>query len=126
MKKELEQYKEDFETKKYENEAMKIQVINLDKELNNLKKELKNSKYNDRFFQFERIKEGLRKNIKPMTFLFKLNRDVKNSKPKVEVVINRSRHGTMIEATLDILAIQLGVSAKKKEHLEISFNVSKK
>ena len=108
--------------KKYENEAMKTQVTNLNKDLTKARKDAKNSKYSDRFFQVDRIKDGLMKNIKPMTLLFRLNPE--NKLPKVQVLINRSRHKTFKDVTLDILDIKLSKSEKKNAQYEISFNVS--
>ena len=58
-----------------------------------------------------------------MTLLFRLNRENKNES-KVEVVINRSRHGTYKIATLNILDIKFGINEKKKDLYEIAFNVS--
>ena len=105
-----------------ENEAMKTQVTNLNKDLAKARKDAKNSKFSDRFFQVDRIKDGLMKNIKPMTLLFRLNPE--NKLPKVQVLINRSRHKTFKDVTLDILDIKLSKSEKKNAQYEISFNVS--
>ena len=121
MQKELEKYKEDLEMKKFENEAMKSQVSKLDKDLNKMKKDYK---YNDRFFQVERLKDSLVKNKKPMTLLFKLNPENKKDSPKVIVVMNRSRHGHYKTDTVDILGIKLSVNSKKSDQYDIVFNVS--
>ena len=124
IQKELEKLKEEVEMKKIENDALKKQITKIDKDLANAKKDVKNSKYNDRFFQVERMKDGLMKNKKPMTLLFRLNHENKSENPKVEVEINRSRHGTYIKVILDILNIHLGYNEKKKDQIEIAFNVS--
>ena len=121
LKKEVEKYKEEFEMKKYENEAMKTQITAMDKDLSKARKEAKNIKFSDRFFQVDRLKDSLVKNKKPMTLLFRINKENK----KVEVVINRSRHGVFKVATLDILKIKLSINEKKKDQFEIIFNVSK-
>ena len=118
LKKEVEKYKEEFEMKKYENEAMKTQITAMDKDLSKARKE---AKFSDRFFQVDRLKDSLVKNKKPMTLLFRINKENK----KVEVVINRSRHGVFKVATLDILKIKLSINEKKKDQFEIIFNVSK-
>ena len=121
MQKELEALKEELRNQTYINDLLKNQVQTTNKDLANAKKEVKDSKYNDRFFQVERMKDKLVKNKKPMTLLFRLN----HKENKVEVEINRSRHGTFIKVVLDILKIHLGYNEKKKDQIEISFNVSK-
>ncbi len=123
LNKEIDTMKEEFEMKKYENEAMKTQVIKLDKDLALAKKDIKNAKYNDRLFLVDRMKDGLMKNKKPMSMLFRYNNKDKNS-PKVEVVLKRSRNGIIREDTLNILDITFKVNEKKKDQFDIYFNVS--
>ena len=120
MKKELDECKEELEMKCYEHEAMKTQITQLNKDLAKVRKEWKNSKYSDKFFQVDILKDGLVKTKKPMTILFRLNKE----NQKMEVVINRLRHGIFRVATLDILNVKLCINEKRKDLFEICFNVS--
>ena len=125
IKNELEESKEALEMKSFENELMKNQISKLDKELSNARKSIRNSKnYNDRFFQFDILKEGIMKKKVPMTMLFRLNKENKKGVPNVEVVINRPRNGNMKTDTINIIGIRLSINEKQKDQFEISFNVS--
>ena len=55
-----------------------------------------------------------------MTILFRLNKE----NQKMEVVINRLRHGIFRVATLDILNVKLCINEKRKDLFEICFNVN--
>ena len=116
IKNELEESKEALEMKSFENELMKNQISKLDKELSNARKSIRNSKnYNDRFFQFEILKEGIMKKKVPMTMLFRLNKENKKGVPIVEVVINRPRRGNMKTDTINIIGIKLSINEKQKD-----------
>ena len=124
MQKELDNYKGEIEMKQCENGAMKEQISKINKELANAKKDIQHYKYSDRFFQVERLKDGLMKTKKPMIMIFRLNQENNKKSPKVEVVINRSRHGVIRTDNVDIVGIKLTTNAKKKDQFDISFNVS--
>ena len=110
-----------------ENNAMKEQVSKLDKELAKAKVDIKDSKYlNERFFQVERIKDGLVKNKKVMTLVFRWVKGSQNEKGRCEVIFKRQKHGgTVGEDVVNLLDFKtFKINDKKKEYFDISFMVS--
>lgn len=127
LKQELEEVKADCQMKIIENNAMKEQVSKLDKELAKAKVDIKDSKYlNERFFQVERIKDGLVKNKKVMTLVFRWVKGSQNEKGRCEVIFKRQKHGgTVGEDVVNLLDFNtFKINDKKKEYFDISFMVS--
>ena len=127
LKQELEEVKADCQMKIIENNAMKDQVSKLDKELAKAKVDIKDSKYlNERFFQVERIKDGLVKNKKVMTLVFRWVKGSQNEKGRCEVIFKRQKHGgTVGEDVVNLLDFNtFKINDKKKEYFDISFMVS--
>ena len=117
----LNKYKEAYESKTIENNAMKVQVTNLDKQLNQAKIEIKNKQLAPRIFQVERIKDGLVKNKKSMTITFKYNKN----KNICEVIFSRMKKGAIKEDVVNIVDIsQFKINDKKKENIDIVYTVS--
>ena len=123
---ELEEVKAECELKTIENKAMKEQVSKLDKELAKAKIDIKNSKLNDQFFQVERIKDGIVKNKKVMTLIFRWIKGSKNEKGRCEAVFKRQKHGgTSKEDTVNLLDFNIfKVNDKKKDYFDVSYMVS--
>jgi len=109
--------------KKIENKAMKDQVSKLDKDLAKAKIDLKDSKLNDRFFQVERIKDGIVKNKKVMTVIFRLIKGSKTEKGRCECVFKRQKHGgTSKEDVVNLLDFNtFKINDKKKDYFDVSF-----
>ena len=126
LKSELEEVHAECEMKKVENKAMKDQVSKLDKELAKAKIDLKDSTLNDRFFQVERIKDGIVKNKKVMTVIFRLIKASKTEKGRCECVFKRQKHGgTAKEDVVNLLDFNtFKINDKKKDYLDVSFMVS--
>ena len=117
----LNKYKEAYEARTIENNAMKNQVTNLDKQLNQAKIEIKNKQLAPRIFQVERIKDGLVKNKKSMTITFKYNKN----KNICEVIFSRMKKGAIKEDVVNIVDIsQFKINDKKKENIDIVYTVS--
>ena len=117
----LNKYKEAYESKTIENNAMKVQVTNLDKQLNQAKIEIKNKQLAPRIFQVERIKDGLVKNKKSMNITFKYNKN----KNICEVIFSRMKKGAIKEDVVNIVDIsQFKINDKKKENIDIVYTVS--
>ena len=117
----LNKYKEAYESKTIENNAMKVQVTNLDKQLNKAKIEIKNKQLAPRIFQVERIKDGLVKNKKSMNITFKYNKN----KNICEVIFSRMKKGAIKEDVVNIVDIsQFKINDKKKENIDIVYTVS--
>ncbi len=126
LKSELEEVQAECEMKKIENKAMKDQVSKLDKDLAKAKIDLKDSKLNDRFFQVERIKDGIVKNKKVMTVIFRLIKGSKTEKGRCECVFKRQKHGgTSKEDVVNLLDFNtFKINDKKKDYFDVSFMVS--
>ena len=108
----LNKYKEAYESKTIENNAMKVQVTNLDKQLNQAKIEIKNKQLAPRIFQVERIKDGLVKNKKSMNITFKYNKN----KNICEVIFSRMKKGAIKEDVVNIVDIsQFKINDKKNK-----------
>ena len=124
---ELKETKEECEMKVYENKAMKEQVSKIDKELAKAKLEIKDSKFlNDRFFQVERIKDGLMKNKKSMLVIFRWIRGTEHQKGRCEIAfIAQKVGGTAKEDVVNLLDfITFKINDKKKDYFDISYMVS--
>ena len=126
LNKELEEVKAECEMKKIENQAMKEQVSKLDKQLAKIKMDIKDSKLNDQFFQVEKIKDGIVKNKKVMTLIFRWKKGTKNEKGRCEVVFKRQKHGgTTKEVIVNLLDFNsFKMNDKKKDCFDVSFMVS--
>ena len=127
LKSELEEIQAECEMKKIENKAMKDQVSKLDKDLAKAKIDLKDSKLNDRFFQVERIKDGIMKNKKVMTVIFRLIKGSKTEKGRCECVFKRQKNGgtSSKEDVVNLLDFNtFKINDKKKDYFDISFMVS--
>ena len=117
----LSKYKEAYDARTVENNAMKLQITNLDSQLNQAKVEIKNKQLAPRMFQVERIKDGLVKNKKTMTITFQWNR----KKNVCEVIFRRMKKGGIKEDVVNIVDIsQFKMNDKKKENVDIVFTVS--
>ena len=118
----LNKYKEIYEAKNNENNAMKKQISELDTQLNKAKNEIKNSQLAPRMFQVERIKDGFLKSKKVMTITFQWNQH----KNICEMVLKRMKHGGKVkEDIVNIIDIStFKVNDKKKENIDIVFTVS--
>ena len=117
----LSKYKEAYDARTVENNAMKLQITNLDSQLNQAKVEIKNKQLAPRMFQVERIKDGLVKNKKTMTITFQWNR----KKNVCEVIFRRMKKGGVKEDVVNIVDIsQFKMNDKKKENVDIVFTVS--
>ena len=117
----LSKYKEAYDARTVENNAMKLQITSLDSQLNQAKVEIKNKQLAPRMFQVERIKDGLVKNKKTMTITFQWNR----KKNVCEVIFRRMKKGGVKEDVVNIVDIsQFKINDKKKENVDIVFTVS--
>ena len=117
----LSKYKEAYDARTVENNAMKLQITSLDSQLNQAKVEIKNKQLAPRMFQVERIKDGLVKNKKTMTITFQWNR----KKNVCEVIFRRMKKGGVKEDIVNIVDIsQFKINDKKKENVDIVFTVS--
>jgi chromosome segregation ATPase len=117
----LSKYKEAYDARTVENNAMKLQITSLDSQLNQAKVEIKNKQLAPRMFQVERIKDGLVKNKKTMTITFQWNK----KKNVCEVIFRRMKKGGVKEDVVNIVDIsQFKMNDKKKENVDIVFTVS--
>ncbi len=117
----LNKYKEAYEARTIENNAMKLQVTNLDSQLNQARVEIKNKQLAPRMFQVERIKNGLVKNKKTMTITFQYNK----KKNICEVILRRMKKEGIKTDVVNIIDIsQFKANDKKKENIDIVFTVS--
>ena len=118
----LIQYKDAYEAKNVENNAMKKQIGDYGVQINQLKKEIHNKQLSDRMFQVERVKDGIVKNKKVMTIVFSWNK-IKNI---IEVKFTRMKHGGKPkEDVVNILDIStFKKNEKKPENIDVAFTVS--
>ena len=126
LKKEIEKYKEELYLKIAENDAMKNQVSILNKQITQAKNDVRDSKLQDRFFQVERIKDGLVKNKKPMALLFRWIRGTNNEKGRCEVVFRSTQlGGSMKELAVNLLDFKtFKYHDRKKDYFDVCFMVS--
>ena len=126
LKNELEKYKEQLLFKTVENDAMKNQVNQLNKELTQAKNDVRDSKLQDRFFQVERIKDGIVKNKKPMALLFRWIKGTNNEKGRCEVVFRSTQlGGSMKEDAVNLLDFKtFKYHDRKKDYFDVCFMVS--
>jgi len=126
LKKEIEKYKEELYLKIAENDAMKNQVSILNKQIAQAKNDVRDSKLQDRFFQVERIKDGLVKNKKPMALLFRWIRGTNNEKGRCEVVFRSTQlGGSMKELAVNLLDFKtFKYHDRKKDYFDVCFMVS--
>ena len=121
LDKQLVQYKQQCETKNYENMAMKAQVKKLNDDLNKLRGDFHNKQLTPRLFQVERIKMvGIVKQKKTMVIIFDWNK----KKNECEMKFQRSQTGGKVkEDIVNILDIAFKED-KNKEIIDITFKVS--
>ena len=121
LDKQLVQYKQQCETKNYENMAMKAQVKKLNDDLNKLRGDFHNKQLTPRLFQVERIKMvGIVKQKKTMVIIFDWNK----KKNVCEMKFQRSQTGGKVkEDIVNILDIAFKED-KNKEIIDITFKVS--
>jgi predicted RNase H-like nuclease (RuvC/YqgF family) len=121
LDKQLVQYKQQCETKNYENMAMKTQVKKLNDDLNKLRGDFHNKQLTPRLFQVERIKMvGIVKQKKTMVIIFDWNK----KKNVCEMKFQRSQTGGKVkEDIVNILDITFKED-KNKEIIDITFKVS--
>ena len=126
LKKEIEKYKEELYLKIAENDAMKNQVSILNKQITQAKNDVRDSKLQDRFFQVDRIKDGLVKNKKPMALLFRWIRGTNNEKGRCEVVFRSTQlGGSMKELAVNLLDFKtFKYHDRKKDYFDVCFMVS--
>ena len=126
LKKEIEKYKEELYLKIAENDAMKNQVSILNKQITQAKNDVRDSKLQDRFFQVERIKDGLVKNKKPMALLFRWIRGTNDEKGRCEVVFRSTQlGGSMKELAVNLLDFKtFKYHDRKKDYFDVCFMVS--
>ena len=114
----LNQYKEKFEAKNYENIAMKTQVSKLNDDLNKLKIDFRNKQLAPRMFHVERTKMVGKK---AMIISFKWNKNQKTC----EMIFKREQMGGKIkEDIINILDVTFKINDKNKETIDISYKVS--
>ena len=118
----LIQYKDAYEAKNVENNAMKKQISDYGAQINQLKIEIHNKQLSDRMFQVERLKDGIVKNKKVMTIVFSWNK----ARNVIEVKFKRMKHGGKVkEDVVNILDIStFKKNEKKPENIDVAFTVS--
>jgi chromosome segregation ATPase len=122
----IEEMQAEIELKKMENKVMKDQASKADKELIKAKIEIQDSKLSERFFQVERIKDGIMKNKKIMILVFRYIRPKNKEKGRCEIVFKQQKHGeTTKEEVVNLLDFNsFKVNDKKKDIYDLSFMVS--
>ena len=105
---------------------MKNQLNKLNKEIAEAKNDVRDSKLQDRFFQVERIKDGLVKNKKPMALLFRWIKGTNNEKGRCEVVFRSTQlGGSMKELAVNLLDFKtFKYHDRKKDYFDVCFMVS--
>ena len=115
----LNQYKDKFDSKNYENMAMKSQVSKLNDDLNKLRNELRNKQLNPRMFQVERVRMVGKQT---MVIVFKWNKN----QNICEMIFKRAHTvgKELKEDSVNILDVKFKINDKSKDIIDISFKVS--
>ena len=125
LKSQLEEVQAELQMKQIENQAMKGQVIKLDKDCVKLKIELRDSKLSEKIFQIEKVEDNLVKNRKPMILIFRWIKGNKTDKARCEAVFKLNKGGTIKEDKVNFLDFnRFKIYDKKKDIFEASFMVS--
>ena len=125
LKSQLEEVQAELQMKQIENQAMKGQVIKLDKDCVKLKIELRDSKLSEKIFQIEKVEDNLVKNRKPMILIFRWIKGNKTDKARCEAVFKINKGGTIKEDKVNFLDFnRFKIYDKKKDIFEASFMVS--
>ena len=107
LKSQLEEVQAELQMKQIENQAMKGQVIKLDKDCVKLKIELRDSKLSEKIFQIEKVEDNLVKNRKPMILIFRWIKGNKTDKARCEAVFKLNKGGTIKEDKVNFLDFEL-------------------
>ena len=117
LNKELDQYKDKFDAKNYENIAMKSQVNKLNDDVIQLRNELSVKQLKPRMFHVERIKKIGKQ---ALVIIFNWNKNLNIC----EMIFKRTHTtGKLKEDTINILDVKVKIN-EKKDTIDFSFKVS--